>query len=153
MGLWHPGNNPTQGVSLDEICYCKMITLDTSTASWGMVYKGCPAWKSGRCSSHIAHKLPEMFVVFLALNNFLPNLQGCHVVIRTNAFMPHDEACMMHFSLGEGQVPVCQSGAHPRAFEPGCRSSFEARTVAQGVEIASSDCRSDLLGQRWTCSR
>lgn len=75
----------TQSVPLGKICYLKTITTEASVTGWGTVYEGfpvCGVWGNAHFTWH--KNCLEMFVVFLALDHFLPDLQGCHVVIRTN---------------------------------------------------------------------
>ncbi len=59
--------------------------MRTSLTDWGVVMSGhpvCSLW----CGHHLTWHINclEMLAVFWALNNFLPDLRDCHVLVRTD---------------------------------------------------------------------
>ncbi len=70
---------------LGSSCRRKMLTTDASLTGWGAILEGRSRqglWKNHHLSWHI-NRL-EMLAVFLALKNFLADLRGHHVLVRSD---------------------------------------------------------------------
>ncbi len=75
----------SQGPMLGASCRRKMLTTDASLTGWGAILEGRSRqglWKNHHLSWHI-NRL-EMLAVFLALKNFLADLRGHHVLVRSD---------------------------------------------------------------------
>ncbi len=75
----------SQGPMLGASCRRKMLTTDDSLTGWGAISEGRSSkglWKDHHLSWHI-NRL-EMLAVFLALKNFLTDLRGHHVLVRSD---------------------------------------------------------------------
>ncbi len=95
----------SQGPLLGASCHYKMLTTDASLTGWGAILEGCSSqglWKNHHLSWHI--NCLEMMAVFLALKNFLADLRGQHVLIRSDntsvvSYINHQEVCgHIHFA-------------------------------------------------------
>ncbi|KAI2645714.1 ORF V: Enzymatic polyprotein [Labeo rohita] len=74
-----------RGVQLGLVTWRKVVTTDVSTVGWGAHCDGVPAsgrWTESERTWHI-NRL-ELRVVFLALQSFITQVQGHHVLIRTD---------------------------------------------------------------------
>ncbi len=83
--LWKKPWFLSQGPVLEASCRCKMLTTDASLMGWGAILEGCSSqglWKDHHLSWHI-NRL-EMLAVFIALNNFLADLRGHHVLVHSD---------------------------------------------------------------------
>ncbi len=70
---------------LGASCRRKMLTTDASLTGWGAISEGRSSqglWKDHHLSWHI-NRL-DMLAVFLALKNFLTDLRGHHVLVRSD---------------------------------------------------------------------
>ncbi len=75
----------SQGPMLGASCRRRMLTTDASLTGWGAILEGRSSqglWKDQHISWHI-NRL-EMLNVFLALNNFLADLRGHHVLVHSD---------------------------------------------------------------------
>ncbi len=75
----------SQGPMLGASCRRKTLTTDASLTGWGAILEGRSGqglWKDHHLSWHI-NRL-EMLAVFLALKNFLADLRGHHVLVRSD---------------------------------------------------------------------
>ncbi len=75
----------SQGPMLGASSCRKMLTTDDSLTSWGVIIEGCSSqgmWKNHHLSWH--NNCLEMMAVFLALKNFLADLRGHHVLVRSD---------------------------------------------------------------------
>ncbi len=75
----------SRGVPLGLVTLCIVGKTDASTRSWGVVCEGMPAsglWSEPQSRCHI-NRL-ELEAVFLALNDFRPQLEQQHVLIHTD---------------------------------------------------------------------
>ncbi|XP_016324529.1 uncharacterized protein LOC107674898 [Sinocyclocheilus anshuiensis] len=74
-----------QGVPLGMMHKRKVIFTDASNTGWGALCDGRPAfgaWSSEETKLHI--NCLEMLAVWQALQSFLPHLEGCHVLVRSD---------------------------------------------------------------------
>ncbi len=74
----------SQGPMLGASCCRKMLTTDDSLTGWGVILEGCSSqslWNNHHLSWH--NNCLEMLAVFLALKNFLADLRGHHVLVRS----------------------------------------------------------------------
>ncbi len=72
----------SQDPVLGTLCRRKMLTTDASLTDWGAILEGRSSqvmWKDHHLSWHI--NCLEMLAVFFALNNFLADLRGHHVLL------------------------------------------------------------------------
>ncbi len=118
----------SQGPVLGASCCRKMLTTDASLTGWGAIVEGRSSqslWKDRNLSWHINRQ--EMLAVFLALNNFLVDLMGHHVLVRSDntsvvSYINHQWVCShVHFanwraksSCGPKGSVVSSSSLHPR---------------------------------------
>ncbi len=75
----------SQGPMLGASCRRKMLTTDASLTGWGAISEGRSSqglWKDHHLSWRI-NRL-DMLAVFLALKNFLTDLRGHHVLVRSD---------------------------------------------------------------------
>ncbi len=75
----------SQGPMLGASCCRKMLTTDDSLTGWGVILEGCSSqslWNNHHLSWH--NNCLEMLAVFLALKNFLADLRGHHVLVRSD---------------------------------------------------------------------
>ncbi len=75
----------SQGPMLGASCRRKMLTTDASLTGWGAISEGRSSqglWKDHHLSWRI-NRL-DMLAVFLALKNFLTDLRGHHVFVRSD---------------------------------------------------------------------
>ncbi len=92
---WFLSQCPVLGAS----CRRKMLTTDASLMGWGAILEGSSSkglWKDHHLSWHI-NRL-EMLTVFLALKNFLADLSGHHVLVRSDntlvfSYINHQVVC------------------------------------------------------------
>ncbi|XP_073721072.1 uncharacterized protein [Misgurnus anguillicaudatus] len=73
------------GPTLGATCRRRLLTTDASLTGWGAILDGRPAqgeWEGHQLSWHI--NCLELMAVFLALKYFLPQLRGCHVLVRVD---------------------------------------------------------------------
>ena len=85
LGPWTDATLLSQGVSVGAIVHRKVVTTDASMKGWGATFEGRPAsgvWTPELQTRHINYL--ELLAVFLAVKHFLPLIQGCHVLVRTD---------------------------------------------------------------------
>ncbi len=79
---------PSEKIPTGSVSLSQNIMTDASLRGWEAVHQGCPVrgvWSEEQRSWHINHL--ELLAVFLALRQFLTQLTGCHVLIRTDNMM------------------------------------------------------------------
>ncbi len=128
--LWFLSQGPVLGAS----CSRKMLTTDASLTGWGATLEGRSSqglWKDHHLSWHINHL--EMFAVFLALKNFLADLRGHHLLIRSDNTSPGGFTVTSTLQTGvpnspvvPREVAVSSSSLHPGG--PQCRSRHPVET-------------------------
>ncbi len=105
MVMWKKPWFLSQGPMLGASCRHKMLTTDVSLTGWGEILDGRSSqgvWKDHNLSRHI-NRL-EMLAVFLALKNFLADLGGHHVLVRSDntlvvSYINHQGGCShVHFA-------------------------------------------------------
>lgn len=83
----------------------QVVFSDASSVGWGVVHEGCGV--TSRClgpwlSRHI--NVLELQAAFLALQLFLPRLQGFHIIVRTDSTVA---ASYINRQGGLGSPPLC----------------------------------------------
>ncbi len=76
---------PSEKSPVGSVSSSQNIMTDASLRGWEAVHQGCPVrgvWSGEQRSWHINNL--ELLAVFLALRQFLTQLTGCHVLIRTD---------------------------------------------------------------------
>ncbi len=65
--------------------------------------------------------------------------------------MHPNQVCTPSPPLGSGQVPLLESGSHPRSLEPRSQLSFETEAQVGGVDVEPSNSSPDLgfVRQKW----
>ncbi|KAJ8364945.1 hypothetical protein SKAU_G00137760 [Synaphobranchus kaupii] len=75
-----------RGSTLGLVIWHRLISTDTSQEGWGAVHKGCgisERWRGSWTAQHL--NVMELRAILLALQHFLPRLQGHHVLVRTDS--------------------------------------------------------------------
>ncbi len=159
---WFLSQDPLLGAS----CRYKMLTTDASLTGWGAILEGCSSqglWKNHHLSWHI--NCLEMMAVFLALKNFLADLRGQHVLVRSDntsvvSYINHQGVCgHIHFANWHAscehnppvvprEVVVSSSSLHPGGPEYRSRHPVETGAEARGMEALPRGGRDDMEGVR-----
>ncbi len=141
--MWKKSWFLSQGPVLGASCRRKMLTTDASLTGWGAILEGRPSQglrKDHHLSWHI-NRL-EMLAVFLALKNFLENLSGHHVLVRSDntsvvSYINHQGVYgHVHFANWHVKFSCGPKGSF-RLFEqltsrgPQCRSRHPVETGAE----------------------
>ena len=82
---WTSAHFLSEGVTMGMVTARKVITTDASLSGWGATHEGRAArgvWNDDLKSAHINYL--ELLAIRLALQHFLPLIQGCHVLVRTD---------------------------------------------------------------------
>ena len=85
LDMWRKPWFLSQGPVLGVPCRRVMLATDASLTGWGAVMSGHPArglWSGRHLTWHI--NCLEMLAVLRALQHFLPDLRGHHVLVRTD---------------------------------------------------------------------
>ncbi|XP_073319983.1 uncharacterized protein [Pagrus major] len=83
---WSHPQNLGRGNSLGPVMHQQILATDASQAGWGAVHAGLGvrgAWTGKQLKQHI--NALKLQAIHLALLQFLPRLQGCHVLVRTDS--------------------------------------------------------------------
>ncbi|XP_034780644.2 uncharacterized protein LOC117973223, partial [Acipenser ruthenus] len=83
---WRVPSHLCKGVKMGVILNRQVVTTDASSQGWGAVWQGkgvSGSWPDRWASLHV--NILELWVVFLALQHFLPVLSSAHVLIRTDS--------------------------------------------------------------------
>ncbi len=129
---WFLSQCPMLGAS----CRRKTLTTDASLTGWGAILEGRSSqslWKDHHLSWHI-NRL-EMLAVFLALKNFLADLRGHHVLVRSDntlvvSYINHQE--------GLRSCPLCKLACQILLWSQGKLLSLRA-TYIPGVHNIGAD--------------
>ncbi len=126
----------SQGPMLGASCRRKTLTTDASLTGWGAILEGRSGqglWKDHHLSWHINHL--EMLAVFLALKNFLADLRGHHVLVRS------DNTSVVSYINHQGCVrsrPLCKLACQILLWSQGKLLSLRA-TYIPGVHNIGAD--------------
>ncbi len=126
----------SQGPMLGASCRRKTLTTDASLTGWGAILEGRSGqglWKDHHLSWHINHL--EMLAVFLALKNFLADLRGHHVLVRS------DNTSVVSYINHQGGVrsrPLCKLACQILLWSQGKLLSLRA-TYIPGVHNIGAD--------------
>jgi len=126
----------SQGPMLGASCRRKMLTTDASLTSWGAISEGRSSqglWKDHHLSWRI-NRL-DMLAVFLALKNFLTDLRGHHVLVRS------DNTSVVSYINHQGGLrscPLCKLACQILLWSQGKLLSLRA-TYIPGVHNIGAD--------------
>ncbi len=144
----------SQGPMLGASCRRKMLTIDASLTGWGAISEGRSSqglWKDHHLSWRI-NRL-DMLAVFLALKNFLTDLRGHHVLVRS------DNTSVVSYINHQGGLrsrPLCKLAcqillwSQRKLLSPQYRSRhpFETGAEARGMEAPPRGGGADVEGVR-----
>ncbi len=131
----------SQGPMLGASCRRKTLTTDASLTGWGAILEGRSGqglWRDHHLSWHI-NRL-EMLAVFLALKNFLADLRGHHVLVRS------DNKSVVSYINHQGGLrsrPLCKLACQILLWSQGKLLSLRA-TYIPGVH----NIRADILSRQ-----
>ena len=160
---WRRPQNLGRGNRLGPVTHRQLLATDASQVGWGAVHAGLGvwgAWTGKQLQQHI--NALELRAIHRALLQFLPRLQGCHVLVRTNSTVA---AAYVNRQGGLGSPHLGQlahdlwTWAYPRTHVakshlPARPSEHRGRLVVQGrpsarrVEAPSGGCCADLAPLR-----
>ena len=102
LSRWRSPLYLTAGTALFRVACRELVLTDASLTGWGAVYRGTPArglWRPPWLGQHIS--VLELRAVFLALKAFLHQLEGRHVLVRSDntavvAYVNHQGGLRSH---------------------------------------------------------
>ncbi|KAI2643984.1 enzymatic polyprotein [Labeo rohita] len=136
LDMWKKPWFLSQGPVLGAPCRRVTLATDASLTGWGAVMSGHSArglWSGCHLTWHI--NCLEMLAVFRALKQFLPDLIGRHVLVRTD-----NTAVVYYINHQGGKTPLAESSSCSWAYQYGSRHPVEAGAEARGMGSPGTGC-------------